>query len=505
MEDDYQRYRREQEEAVSNKNGSSAGDVFFAIFPNVCSLLLTLTVTTLFGSQISRQSRIILEFCFVIVPSILCCTVLSTKVIEISLIFLIISTANILSILTRRNRDDFRIQPTNNSDKLAFITNFRALTNIITIICILAVDFTCFPRKFVKTETYGYSLMDTGVGLFMIANALVAPEARRIDSDVNNVSFFTGLSKTFKGCLPLILLGISRYLSVEFLGYQKHVSEYGIHWNFFLTLACVKLFTGLLSKNLNSKYSFVTGLWILVMHEYGLSTQGLKEWVMSDEPRDNLISANREGWMSIPGYVGLYLLGIALARLIHTTYQSNDNELVFEITPNCRISYTKSMLLTLKLYFVASISYCITHYCEQYFGVSRRLANSGYCAWILTLSSLLMTFLLMIEVFLEIVAGCLRDKTRRKFSKHLRRDDLNCKSNVSIVKTLEIFEAVNNNGLIFFLFANLLTGAINMSIKTLRQEEPKAVIIMIIYMAVNITLVLLRQKANSLLHEKKIN
>ncbi|XP_058802592.1 uncharacterized protein LOC131670741 [Phymastichus coffea] len=504
MEDEHQRYRREQEEAVSNKSGSSASEVIFVIFPNICSLLLTLTLTTLLGPQTSRQSKIILEFCFVILPSILCCTVLHTKVIEVSLIFLIISTANILSILAWRHRDAFKTQSTHSISKLAFITNFRALTNIITVICILAVDFTCFPRKFVKTETYGYSLMDTGVGLFMIANALVAPEARRIDSDLK-ISFFAGLTRTFKDCLPLLVLGMGRYLAVEFLGYQKHVTEYGVHWNFFLTLACVKLFTGLLSKNLNSRYSFVTGLWILVMHEYGLSTQGLKEWVMSDEPRNNFISANREGWVSIPGYVGLYLLGIALGRLIHTTYQNNDNELVFEITPNCRIGYTKLMLLALKLYFVASVCYCVTYYCEQYFGISRRLANSGYCVWILTLSSLLLTFLVVIEIFLEIITGCLKEKSRRKISKHLRRDDLNSKSNISIVKTLEIFEAVNNNGLLFFIFANLLTGAINMSIKTLRQEEPRAVMIMLAYMAVNFTFVLLRQKAKYLLHAKKNN
>lgn len=125
------------------------------------------------------------------------------------------------------------------SDKrLPFITNFRALTNIITVVCILAVDFTCFPRKLAKTETYGFSLMDTGVGLFMIANALVAPEARKIYL-ASTISPVRAFIQNIKECIPLIILGTGRYVSVEILGYQRHVSEYGVHWNFFLTLVGV--------------------------------------------------------------------------------------------------------------------------------------------------------------------------------------------------------------------------------------------------------------------------
>ena len=62
--------------------------------------------------------------------------------------------------------------------KKPFITNFRAYANIATAICILAVDFVIFPRRFCKSETYGTGLMDIAVGGFVIANAIVSPEAR---------------------------------------------------------------------------------------------------------------------------------------------------------------------------------------------------------------------------------------------------------------------------------------------------------------------------------------
>lgn len=63
-------------------------------------------------------------------------------------------------------------------ERLTFISNFKAFTLIGTVVAILAVDFTVFPRRFCKTETYGTGMMDAGVGLFIMSNAIVSPEAR---------------------------------------------------------------------------------------------------------------------------------------------------------------------------------------------------------------------------------------------------------------------------------------------------------------------------------------
>lgn len=64
------------------------------------------------------------------------------------------------------------------SGKRPFITNFRAFVNVAAAISILAVDFTIFPRRFCKAETFGTGLMDIGVGSFVISNAIVSAEAR---------------------------------------------------------------------------------------------------------------------------------------------------------------------------------------------------------------------------------------------------------------------------------------------------------------------------------------
>ena len=45
---------------------------------------------------------------------------------------------------------------------ISYITNYRSSMLVVTAICILAVDFPVFPRRFGKTENFGFGLMDIG-------------------------------------------------------------------------------------------------------------------------------------------------------------------------------------------------------------------------------------------------------------------------------------------------------------------------------------------------------
>jgi hypothetical protein len=51
------------------------------------------------------------------------------------------------------------------------------------------------------------------------------------------------LTKASKDTIPLIFLGVCRYFLLNSLGYHYPIQEYGVHWNFFFTLAVVKVET----------------------------------------------------------------------------------------------------------------------------------------------------------------------------------------------------------------------------------------------------------------------
>ncbi|EFN85562.1 GPI-anchored wall transfer protein 1 [Harpegnathos saltator] len=516
-----EQYRREQEAFVSNHGGTTPQEIIYTLLPNVCGVLLTTTILAVFRDYTHRNVRVVIEFVLTVIPSILCCTILSGYVGTVCVVMILISAANI-SVLGIKGKGTVRkgtnflglpMRPV--TGKRPFITNFRALTNIITAICILAVDFRIFPRKFAKTEAFGHSLMDTGVGLFIFANALVAPEARDLSSH-RQAGFRETLTKNMKNCiqscLPLLLLGFGRFAIVECIAYQKHVTEYGIHWNFFLTLALVKLFTGMITSTINSEYSLFSGIWILGMHEYIMSTTGLKAWVLSNEPRNDFFSANREGLISIPGYVGLYFISVAVGRLIHSTYRNAEREYTLQHTHKdvsvklfgfqLDASYNESMTLCIKLSLISAQACIATLFCDMYFNVSRRLANVGYCTWILTLTTILLTLLLLVEIVLDITDYAASESHVESKTERLRRYfRLNLKKCVEskrdgdkecvIRRTLEIFDAINYNGLFFFLLSNLLTGLVNMSMYTLYAQQTVALSILVVYMAVSVSSILI--------------
>merc|ERR1719167_2189705 len=79
--------------------------------------------------------------------------------------------------------------------------------------------------------------MDLGVGSFVFSNGLVSPEARSIPCS---------LKKNIFSCVPLIVLGLFRLVSVSLIGYHENVAEYGVHWNFFFSLAAVRILSSLI-------------------------------------------------------------------------------------------------------------------------------------------------------------------------------------------------------------------------------------------------------------------
>ncbi|XP_048131911.1 uncharacterized protein At4g17910 isoform X4 [Rhodamnia argentea] len=195
------------------------------------------------------------------------------------------------------------------------ISLYRVCMMIVTCLCILAVDFRIFPRRYAKTETFGTGLMDLGVGSFVLANALVSRQARNISS----MNLMTALRNTS----PLIALGFGRLVSTAGVDYQVHVGEYGVHWNFFFTLAAVSLLTSLI--NISPKNCGILGFFILIGYQSCL-IQGLNFYLISSERGSSIISQNKEGIFSIFGYWGMYLVGVQLGNYLFFGNQTSASQ-----------------------------------------------------------------------------------------------------------------------------------------------------------------------------------
>ena len=140
-----------------------------------------------------------------------------------------------------------------------------------------------------------------GVGSFVFADGLVSPEARKGNDEIkrHRIKY---LRKSISNAIPLLVLGFLRLASVKTSGYHEHTSEYGVHWNFFFTLAVTKIMSSLVfATSFPLKWSWIVAIILGACHETVLGL-GLSDWILDnnamDRSNDALLSANREGIVS---------------------------------------------------------------------------------------------------------------------------------------------------------------------------------------------------------------
>ncbi|KAJ4290756.1 Glucosaminyl phosphatidylinositol (GlcN-PI) nositol acylation protein [Collariella sp. IMI 366227] len=256
-----------------------------------------------------------------------------------------------------------------------FLTNYRGNMMVVTCICILAVDFRLFPRRFAKVETWGTSLMDMGVGSFVFSAGVVASRpVLKERAEGKTTPLTTRLARSLRHSLPLLVLGMVRLLSVKGLDYAEHVTEYGVHWNFFFTLGFLPPFVALFQSALKVVPSYA-GLAVLlgVLYQVVLESTDLKAYILAG-PRTNLFSMNREGIFSFWGYLAIFLAG-------------QDTGMVVLPRTLTRGSTSKRSTLLLTLSVWSLVWLALYFFCSDYtYGagltVSRRLANLPYMLWV---------------------------------------------------------------------------------------------------------------------------
>ncbi|XP_044104427.1 phosphatidylinositol-glycan biosynthesis class W protein isoform X1 [Neovison vison] len=479
-----------KEAFVSNHNGTSVLEVTQGLclpaFCILCRGLLIILSQHLCYSHTWR-TRFFTDFVFLIVPLVATLTILSSFVLLEHLAVIILGAGLFYQIYCRRTccarmpvqkiLEKF-LKIGIESEYVPAISCFRVINSAFTAIAILAVDFPLFPRRFAKTELYGTGAMDFGVGGFIFGTAMVCPEVRRKYTDGSR---FYYLTKSLYSVWPLVFLGVGRLVIIKSIGYQEHLTEYGVHWNFFFTLIVVKLLTSLLLSIFPLNKSWIMAISIIVLYQLALDFTPLKRLILYGTDgrgtRIGLLNANREGIISTLGYVAIHMAGVQTG-----SYMLKKRSHVKDW-----VEGTYHILLTAISLFISL--YIVQVNVEV---VSRRMANLAFCIWIIASSLILLSSLLLCDIILSFAKFLIKGAIVPCSWKPIQLSATNKKHSESLVSKAErkepslcLITAMNRNQLIFFLLSNITTGLINLLVDTLHSSTLWALIVLNLYMFTN--------------------
>lgn len=464
---------------VSNLTGTTLTEVSLGSFLAPLCLLsrgLSMLVFHLCKGvlPLSSSAHLLLDFTLLITPLVLSCTVLS-DVLHWVIISMAIANVCALSMLysSRKNKtashqsliDSFEHSHVE-SKLVPFLTAFRVLVNVKTAISILAVDFSVFPRRYAKTETYGTGVMDFGVGAYVMANAMVCPEARGKKVHGSKLSY---LAKQFFSVWPLVVLGFARLASVKSTGYHEHVTEYGVHWNFFFTLAIVRVVASVILAVFPINISWLLSLLIGAVYQAVLETTDLKLFLTQSSERSSFLRANKEGIFSVVGYVAVYMAGVQVG-----VYLMQARSLVRDWMRAIRNLLLGSFGLWVAL-----------HICQMHIEpVSRRMANLPFCLWTVAQSLFFLSCLGTADLVLLFAKAVSNFSAVSTSWNPSRRSEMERKMSKKL-DALCLIQSVNRNQLLFFLLANVMTGLTNVLVDTLKTNDVFAVCVLLSYMFIN--------------------
>lgn len=480
-----------KEAFVSNLNGTSVLEVTQGLcFPAFCILcrgLLIIFSEHLCSFSLHRSTRFFMDFVVLIVPLVVTLTILSSFILLESLTVIACGAWLLYQIYQRRTcyakvpvQKVFAnfLKISLQSEYNPAITCYRVINSVFTAIAILAVDFPLFPRRFAKTELYGTGAMDYGVGGFIFGAAMVCPELRRKSVEGSRFNY---LRKSLYSVWPLVLLGMGRLVVIKSIGYQEHLTEYGVHWNFFFTIVVVKLITSLLLIIFPLNKSWIVAVSITMLYQLALDLTPLKRVILygtdGSGTRAGLFNANREGIISTLGYVTIHMAGVQTGLYV----LKNRTHIRDWIKVACCI-------------LLVAVSFFISLYIVQVNieAVSRRMANLAFCMWVVASSLLLLSCLLLSDIILSFAKFLIKGALVPCSWKLIQLPATNKKHSESPILEAEkkepslcLITALNRNQLFFFLLSNITTGLINLMVDTLHSSASWTLVVLGMYMFTN--------------------
>ena len=423
------------------------------------------------------------------------------------------------------------------------------------------------------------------MGAFVFSAALVSPQARSA-GHLEGRSWLAKLQSATKQCIaavkavsPMLLLGAGRLVATRGANYQLHVTEYGVHWNFFFTMAGVSLasvlcesLVGLVAAAVapggqeaakrtqavsspapaapkggsrsrshgrargsksreedgdtpdlrikapstersiisppgparsaavsDAVYVLLAGI-LTVGYQCALSYGGWEHFIMN-APREDLFSANREGFMGMLGFVSIYLCGVVTGRLLAAVPPGEGDWWRTLARMTARAVAAWAGLLTITGDWVHLVPAQLGSFSPAMsLPVSRRLANASYVLWVVAFNLTMLSLLLALDLMSityeqsereswvqppgtpstpQLRAAAAAEGTAAAASAKARRADIN----VFLRNDSLILLALNKNGLAAFILASVFTGMVNMYSRTLFTTAGPAFAIMCAYLA----------------------
>ncbi|XP_025963151.2 phosphatidylinositol-glycan biosynthesis class W protein [Dromaius novaehollandiae] len=483
-----------KEAFISNLNGTTLLEISLGLslapLYLLCRGLLLILYYLRYGKLLSsRKYGLLLDFIVLISPLLFSCTVLSPVIFFIPPVIAAFCAGIFSKIYSQRKRDigvSFR-QIVNDFQKtyldpeyVPSITLFRVFVNVLTSISILAVDFPQYPRRYAKTETYGTGVMDLGVGAFIFGNALVCPEVRQ--KSCATQPKFSYLTRQFFSIWPLIFLGVGRLFSVKSIEYHEHISEYGVHWNFFFTLAFVRLAASLILTIFPKNKSWIVAMNLAVFYQLILNATSLKMFVLhgsnGKDTRVGFLNANREGLVSLFGYLAIYMASVQVGLYLLK-----------------RRNFVKDWIKAICfLILMVLVLFVFLHLLQVHVDpVSRRMANLSYCVWVV--ANCLTLFICFVVVDLVLVftkllvngssVPCCWNVIEPAHSSKKRDAEAVPVKRESKLLHVCLISAIDKNQLLFFLLANIMTGIVNIMIDTIHSKTSFTLCVLHLYMFFN--------------------
>ena len=323
--------------------------------------------------------------------------------------------------------------------------------------------FQVFPRVLAKTETYGHSLMDIGIGSFIISSAMTSRFARGAADPApgsSGYSYAVGpwiLSADTVKKVSVLFLGVGRLVAIRMMNYQSHDTEYGTEWNFFVTLFFLWVIADFFHKFFSRRTSIIGALTALFTYQYALIELSLTEYVFS-APRVSFISSNREGICSLVGCVALYILSENISHILFfapVISEMTKGRVMDETKQLVREANREILQMMLKLSAMCAAFCGLWQFAEYFQPTSRRLFNAAFVFQCLMLAMFALLLLCLVELV--------------------------CSRHINSIRSLELF---NRHQLPVFLIANLMTGLINLTVPTIYSSSQFSINVLLAYIFV---------------------